>query len=540
YDLVWVPRPPLSRRALGLDGSVPRAVPSDLVAIALSRSVPADLAEKTVLVAIVALAVLGAHRLGRRAAGLGAVGAATASLGYAWSPYLAERLVLGHWALLLGFAALPWALDRAVSGQVVGACAWTALAAAGGANAVLVCAPAVAVVLAWRSPRWRALAGYVGFCLVTALPWAVPAVVRPGGLPSDPAGVDAFAARPDSPLGALGSLLTLGGIWNGGVVPPERHQPVVAAITLTVVAAALVIGGPVVWRRPCGPPLIAAGVLGLLLAGASGVPVVASAVRAVVLHVPGGGVLRDAQKFLAPWVLLVALGAGAAVARAVQRLHRRAPVPARVLGALLAFTPVVALPSLVWGAGGRLRPVEYPADWSRVRAALDGDPIPGSVVVLPWGPYRQFAWNGFRVGLDPVQRITARDVVMDDDLPLRDRVVAGEDPRARAVAAVLASGSDAGSGLSRSLADLGARFVVLHADAPGAVAVRTRLRGARCVVRGTSLELYALEGPRAVRTAGAPAAAVLTGDALALLAGAGAVVVALPGARRRRRVAASR
>ena len=29
---------------------------------------------------------------------------------YAWNPYLAERLLIGQWALLLGYAGLPWVL----------------------------------------------------------------------------------------------------------------------------------------------------------------------------------------------------------------------------------------------------------------------------------------------------------------------------------------------------------------------------------------------------------------------------------------------
>ena len=29
---------------------------------------------------------------------------------YSWNPYLAERLVMGQWAMLLGYAGLPWVL----------------------------------------------------------------------------------------------------------------------------------------------------------------------------------------------------------------------------------------------------------------------------------------------------------------------------------------------------------------------------------------------------------------------------------------------
>jgi hypothetical protein len=568
YDLVWVPEPPLSRRMLGLDGSVPRAVPSDLVAYALSRLVPGDLAQKAVLAAAVALAVAGTHRLAGRAAGLGRAGSAVAALCYAWSPYLAERLVLGHWALLLGVAALPWALDAAAAGHLAGTCAWTAVAAAGGANALLVCSLPVltaVTVLATRRPAtgrppaangppatgrprpwswsWRRATGYALFCGVTALPWALPAVLRPGGLPSDPAGVDAFAPRADGPLGVAGSLMTLGGIWNAGVVPPQRQVLALAVVTLGAVLAALAAGIRPLLRAPAGPALTAGGVLGLVLAAAVTVPPGAALVRLVVLQVPGGGVLRDAQKFLAAWVLLVALCGGVTTARVAARLRRRAPAvgpaAARLLATALALLPVALLPGLAWGAAGRLRPVTFPPDWARARTALASDPVAGAVVVLPWGPYRQFSWNGYRVALDPVQRITDREVIMNDDLPLRDRVVHGEDPRARSVAALLPGDG----GLTAPLARLGVRFVVLHAGATGAAGVAPRLAGARCVACGGDLEVYALDLPQPFRQQGAPPAAVLTGHLLALLAAAGATASAaagalpgsLPGYRTRRR-----
>src|SRR4029453_8632928 len=41
--------------------------------------------------------------------------AAVAGLVYGWSPYLAERLLIGHWTLLMAFAAPPW-IARAARG----------------------------------------------------------------------------------------------------------------------------------------------------------------------------------------------------------------------------------------------------------------------------------------------------------------------------------------------------------------------------------------------------------------------------------------
>ena len=69
------------------------------------------------------------------AAGLAAV------IGALWNPYVGERLVVGHWTVLLGYAVLPW-LWRAVlclragGGSIRSVAGWLALASAGGANSL--------------------------------------------------------------------------------------------------------------------------------------------------------------------------------------------------------------------------------------------------------------------------------------------------------------------------------------------------------------------------------------------------------------------
>ncbi|HEV8156947.1 MAG TPA: hypothetical protein VGP67_15580, partial [Gaiellales bacterium] len=103
YDMVFVPRMPFSTALPGL--APPRAVPSDLVIAAASRVVPGDIAQKLVLLAIFVLgcagvaALLDTEPLLARLAG---------GIFYAWNPYVGERLIIGQWALLLGYAGLPW------------------------------------------------------------------------------------------------------------------------------------------------------------------------------------------------------------------------------------------------------------------------------------------------------------------------------------------------------------------------------------------------------------------------------------------------
>ena len=513
YDMVFVPEPPLDQALLGLGSAVARAVPSDLVVALLSRLLPAEVVQRLVLAAVLVLGAWGAGRL-LPAALPGAV----AGTAYVWTAAVYERLVLGQWALLVSLAALPWVVATAGAVRAEPSrrrWALLVLALAGGAvgspaGGLLCLAVAVVVVAAGRRVRPTLTTAALG--LVLLLPWALPSLLRPGGVQADPGGLAAFAPRADTPLGTIGSLLTLGGVWNAQVVPPGRDSWVAGLLAAALVGAGLAGA----WRlrdRAWWAPLAGCAVAGLvvaLLASLPGGPELADAL-------PGGGLLRDGQKYLAPYALLVAVGLGA--------LAARVPVPA---GLLLVVAPVALVPALVWGASGRLDPVGYPADVRAVRALVAAGPAP--VVSLPWAAYRRPVWNGRRTVLDPVPRLLGVPVVVDDDLPLGDRVVQGEDP----VAAGLDDALSGGGPVAADLAAAGLGWVVVAQDEPGSADVPSTLRGARRVHDGAAYDLWAL--PRsgtALAAAGPPAAPVLIADTLALLLLLGAAA-SVPAYRRQR------
>ena len=464
YDMVFVPHPVFTKATFGLTGMLPRHVPSDAVVTALSHLAPADVVQKAILLAIFALACASAStlvpsdRLPPRLA---------AGVVYAWNPFVAERLLLGHWALLLGYAGLPLVVTAAARGdrrRLVLAL----LPAAIGGFAALAVSGLVALVVAGRRPR--ALLATAVVLLLVALPWLVPSLLRASGAPADAAGVAAFAARADTPFGTLGSLLLLGGGWNAETVPGGYGGLVTAAAWLLVVAGALVAYA----RGDRIPGLAVAAVAGFVLAALGAV--VPGVLRGAIGLWPGFALLRDGQQFVAPVAVLVAAGAGMAVAR----------LPDWVAPALLL--PLVLLPGLAWGAGGRLRAAHYPADWGRARAVVAADP--GDVLVLPWDAYRTYSWNGGRRVLDPLPRFLPGRVILNDGVrvavPHRPGIaLAPEDPRARALDGLLRSGAP----LTDALAAEGVRYVAIDAAFPTG-----RLAGADRTVGGPDLALYRLPG----------------------------------------------
>ena len=489
-DMVFVPRQDLDLDALGLGGGLPRAVPVDGVMALLTAVVPGDLVQKAVLLAAVFFAVLGAARLvpsgpdGRR--GLAAV---VAGLVYGWSPYVAERLLIGHWTLLLAYAALPW-IARAALRLRAGeprALPRLVLAVAPAALTPTGALLAAGVVLVLAGRRRLPVAGAAA--LVLSLPWIVAGALHPAGGASDPAGVAAFAARAEGWGGSLLALLGTGGIWNAGAVPAGRGSAVLPLVTLGLLALA-VTGWT--WRgagrRDPGSRLLLLGACGVLLAVAGSVPGLREVLEAAVRTVPGAGLLRDGQKWIAWWALPLALGAGLGARRLADAVRDRGlSGAAGLVAAAAVLLPVIAVPDLVWGVGGRLQPVDYPDDWQRVRDALADDAGPGDVLVLPFGAYRAFDWNDDRPQLDPAARWLPRPTVTDDVLFVDGREVEGEDLRARAVAAAV---DDPGE-----LAELGVGWVLVEHGTPGR-AVPDAVGALPLVVDGSELDLHRVPDAR--------------------------------------------
>nr|WP_245673771.1 DUF3367 domain-containing protein [Actinoplanes rectilineatus] len=501
YDMVFVPRQPLSAEMIAPSGALPRAVPLDAVVSLANLAVPGWLLQRLALVAVVYLAALGAARLvpsGRRGTRV------AASLGYAWTPFLAERLLIGQWALLLAYAMLPWLIIavRDLTVRRPGAlprllivAAPAALTPTGGLFALA----AVGILAPLRS---RATVLALAGVSTLNLPWLVAALTGTAGGTSDPDGVAQFAARAENWGGTLIALAGTGGIWNARTVPGSRTSVLVPVATVVLLGVAAV-GLPELRRRwPGGAHrlfVLAGG--GFLLAAAGATPA-AGMLEWLVGHVPGAGLVRDGQKFLIPYAMLLALCLALGAERLAAAPARRfEPAAGRVLLASVALLPVVLLPDLAFGVAGALRPVSYPADWDRVAALVESDP--GEVLSLPFEGYRRSSWTGGVVVRDPAPRYLDAPVLMNDALRVGTVTVDGESPRAAEAAALLAAG--------RPAAELGVRWVLV--DRSGPASPPGVFAGLTLVHDGQDLRLWA--NPAAVAMPRGPVHLVLAAHLLA-------------------------
>jgi hypothetical protein len=526
YDMVFVPDPPFSSALLGLTGGPARPVPSDAVVAVAALIIPADLLQKLILLAIFVLACAGAGalladcwqaRLGVRPPLLACL---SAGVFYAWNPYLAERLVMGQWAMLLGYAGLPWVLRLLCAGPVrigrarlvlallpaaiggfagmaITGLAATPTALARGADSGAG-AGAGAGADAGAGRRTRRLAVVLAACALLSLPWIIPSLIEP--VRADPAAVNLFAAGADTPFGSLGSLVLLSGIWNAQAIP-VGYGGVAAACWLLVVAAAG--AGYLLQARPMRlcPGLGAAGLIGLAVAALGVTSPGRAALRELISAWAGFAVLRDGQQYVAALALVEAIGLGAAVAWVLRDDRLAHPADAHrgraALGALAMLAPVLLLPGLAWGAAGRLHAVQYPADWMTARQLIDSDPQPGTVLVLPWAQYRRYPWNGGEAVFDPWSRLLARDVIENDALTVGDQTVGQESAATIRLNRLI----DQPGPLTGRLHAAGVRYVVIDAgplpgESPAGLAAAARLPGARLLINSRDLVVFLLgEGP---------------------------------------------
>ncbi|MXP21932.1 hypothetical protein GIY30_11280 [Gordonia sp. HNM0687] len=554
-DAVSTPRSFVTDTALGLGDLAPRAVPQDWVVATASGLLDGGVVVVGLTVAALVFAGVGYGRLALRLVGVaGRTGAVAAAVVAIWNPYVAERLLQGHWSLLVSYAALGWVAVAAVdilrthagdprapgirwapwAQLVAGLCAAGFTPTGSMLSGVLLIALGAGVLVRSRTGAasagaesttgrrlWSIAACAVAW-VVAALPWLTATLVGGASTTGGDNGFAVFGVRAEPGLGTLGTALGLTGIWNSDAVPASRTiwwAAVATAALLIVVAAGTVW----LWRhRGRDTPVIATlGVLAAVCAVAVSVAAigpVAEALSDAAVHVPGLGLFRDTQKYLALMVPFVAVATAAAIAAA------RRWVPAGFAFAAAALLIVAPLPDLAWGVGGKISPVTYPQDWAAVANRITSDH--GAVAVWPTGSVRRYTFAD-GPSLDPLPRMVRAPVVESGRLVVDSVVVDAASGRGADVDAALSAG-----GSTQRLAELGVGWVVVenHHTPPALVA------DAAVEFRGDDLTLYRVPGP--ITDLGASTAArssVVAAHVIWATTALAATVAACYAAARRRR-----
>lgn len=492
---------PVNDLVSGTAPGAPRALPQDAVLAMLSPTIPATVAASWILVLCSLIAVIFSARLVERVAGAPVLVQMAVSLFVIWNPYTIERLLQGHWTLVVAMWCLPAVALAAASQQrgwkllMLCTCALTPTGWMMGGIIAL-------VFDRTSSNRWLTLCAQLGL----AMPWFLVTIVNSPQVLTNSVSAQVFAARAEPGVGTLGALMGLGGIWNGEAIPGART--VLTAWLSVALFAFMMIGLRELWRAY---PYVA-----VLTLGAVVLPFLFSTPPGVMIigwiteNIPGGGLFRDGQKFVAlampGMVLLLATALRLTARQVVLALrngdrdsyrardgeHKALPWLSLATAALIVCT-VPTLPNDV-------RPLEQrrlPAEWTQIVNAISASPN-SHTLLLPPGNYR--LRDDIPV-LSPALKLLPGRPIDPGFLVVNGQIVDG-DPHAMSVLRQTMGGEDhlAAQGVGWVIVDR--KSVGESMDMAGADEILSKHR---LVVEGDGLELYRIANPVPVEKVGSTA-----------------------------------
>ena len=409
-DMMVPARMPLNDLNEGLSSSAPRAVPQDtLLSVFLPPLSTVWIVAAMVLFCAMAGMIYTAWWV-RRTVGASLPVQMVASLLLVWNPFTIERMLQGQWSIVVAMWLLPAIAYTSTYKRCgpmlffLGIAAFTPTGWMFGGIIALVCA---------RS--WLFAGVVAGAQLFLAAPWLLVTVFNGSDVSADSSSAAAFAARAESGVGTLGALMGLGGIWNSEAVPDSRTG---WSAAIGVLLCALMVmgacGAREIIRRHCGVLVVAALaiVVPFLLSTSAGVSVMGLLMDSV----PGAGLLRDSQKFVA----LAIPGMTLLLARAVQMIAGRLGtgrwLVSVAVGILIALT-VPALPAEM----SPLKAQRLAPEWTQIVNAVS-QPTHSSTLLLPPGNYR--VQDGLPV-VDPALKLLPGNPIDPGFLIVDDKLVDG-------------------------------------------------------------------------------------------------------------------
>ena len=380
---------------MGATEAAPRAVPQDTVLAILSNGIPATTIAASYMVFSGTLGAYCAAKMVRTMAGGRLLAQFTASLLVLWNPYVAERLLQGHWSLVAAAVLLPAVAYFAASRLwgllllVMTCCAMTPT------GVILATIIALIFLTKWTERLWIFLAS-----MLLSAPWLIASLVNSqsiGGTLSDPASAAIFAPRAEYNTGVLGSLLSFGGTWNAWVTVPSRSS--VSEYLGIALFAILMLGIRELWRVYKGLTVVTlvAFLVPAFLATGWGMHLMGWFISTV----PGAGLLRDSQKLVALAVPGMVLLIGVVVEKMDYRRDRAKsffPVSAtgpaspsarwlqNAVGILLCALTIGNIPGLPWDVAP-VAPRPVSPVWEQISNSVSAAPR-GKILLLPPGNYR--------------------------------------------------------------------------------------------------------------------------------------------------------
>ncbi len=449
----------------------------------LNVVLPADIIQKIMLLAILMLSGLGMYALMRHiqnskenGGGYALWGAYIAGGLYMINPYAYSRFMAGQYAVLLGYALLPFFV-RALLRFFAVPTLQRSLAASGWLTVIGIVSvhtlglAAVVTIAALLAFAWRCrangrmtltavsygIAGILVFVIASGY-WLFPLLTGSSNQGQAVAQFttsdqQAFQTTGASAIGKLGNILQLQGFWaenEGLYLLPQEQLPGWPLVVLGIWAL-VGVGGVWLWRKQRAMAAL------FILAGAVGVVI-------AITGAGGGAALagfREPHKFIGllamGYALFAGIGTAAILAWAKKRAGSVLFSPAAVI---ILLVPVLYTPTMFWGFSGQLVPRQYPADWYQINQLLDWDTDNFHVLSLPWHLYMHYQFAG-RVIANPSDAFFDKPTIISNELEFKNASPTFPDATKSLLSEQLLPGAARNPRLAKDLDELGIKYILL-------------------------------------------------------------------------------
>ena len=470
--------------------------------IALLAKVSPEMQNKLLILAIVMVGGVGLARACIKYLGTSVSAAMVAATFFVVNPFVYDRVLMGQLVLLLAYALLPFTLRSLIDlvnegsrSSLLSSLAWTSLIALvdlhiGGMSLLLLF---LTILMSPSTPRaklMRCLA-VVGVLIALNLYWLIPASVANESARLGSGDLVAYAPRPRSPR-ILAHVLLLHGVWRTEFTSPLASNPVLFLGTFLPLLASACIGLyaslTMVRHSRLAKLLGLSALISIVLAMGTSFPATSWFTQLLFDHVPGYGIYREPQKWVALLAFCYAIFAAFGVDKLRGGVHARAPRVASLV-AMGLLLPIAATSTMWWGFDGQLQTSEFPDDWARANEITRSQS--GRLLFLPWNLYQPLPFAGNRSVVSPAERFFDMPVLVSGDAALGvSDSTAALDPRDQYMTQLLKRRGGIHA-FGHLVAPLGVRFVALAsiADAPEYGFLR-RQADLRPVFEGDDLVLF--------------------------------------------------
>lgn len=482
-DMVFAPHPPIPTEPSA-------SLPFYFALHYLSYLIPGDVLQKLLLFGILLAAGVGMDRLLRQvfAEKLSRWAIVAASLFYMTSAFVYERLMMGQWAVVAGYALLPFVvtallrfLQTPTWRRLWWLVGWALLLAIMSIHTLIPAALLGVLIVFSKWREWRQYLGKLaiglGTFLILSSYWLVPTLLNTntiGAALRASGDGQAFATH-----GGIVSLLRLQGMWAEayGLFPLPQDVTIVPGIWQTAIWVVVGIGFVTLWRRRRRLAL-----LSLTL-------IVASCLIALVGL---GDIYREPHKIMVLAALAMAVLGAVGVDTALRRLERTKPSLVPAAGLLASVVPLFLAAGMLWGFWGQLSVRAYPAEWYALQQQLQKLPNDKPALFVPWHLYQRYSFSPRIVANPAPSFFEGRRVIVNNDPEFTTSQPLRHDPLVSTIDRLLAEKSPT---IATQLRQLGVGSIIF-AQEPGYEDVEflRQASGLEEVFRQGTLTLYVVKG----------------------------------------------